>query len=393
MVDPVPAKLGLCFNMAAKIRNAFGYNCSYMAFTGSACALLKGASTIHSVLDIPIMESSDFGHNFIVDRTTSAQQEKLIFKKDEWKNKHAVSWDEFSMITSVLAGKGSMAVSEFRDNKDQSPFGGLDYYFCGDFLQLAPVHGLCLYKDVLIDCGILDKPHGPSKDPFYDNISHPRKQGIEAFKKCKLSQLFQQKRAEGDSRHTAFLDALRNLDNEYPVTQSLINYLLEHVLTSKDLELTEWITAPVTVTSNAERYSLTAVMASDFAVRMGVPVVIWEHDTTSDKTKVKNGRVTNQQGLFDHVTTTASLRKQLYDMSTGTMGIFIQGAPAYIDQNCNNAKICPMVFWWRCILYTLMITAVILNWLTKYGRFSWRSTTLCLVLLSILVVSDLSTSM
>ena len=142
------------FNKAHQIRNAFGYNCPFMAFTGAASALLPGASTIHSVLDIPTRLADGQGVNYIVDRTTPGQLTRLQAKKPYWEKQHAVSWDEFSMITSVITGKGSQSVMAFRGNEDQTPFGGLDYYFSGDFLQLDPVQGTRIVNDVLIDIGI-----------------------------------------------------------------------------------------------------------------------------------------------------------------------------------------------------------------------------------------------
>ena len=151
-----------------------------------------------------------------------------------------------------------------------------------------------------------------------------------------LSYSYRNELKMADPIHTGFLDAMRDLDCEFPVTQALLDYLKSHPLTSADLENPEWITAPVTVTSNAERWSMMSVMAVEFATLMGVPIITWEYETTPNKTDEKDK--INHAALFKDITSKPELRSQLFSMAAGTLGIFIKGAPAFIDQNCNNSK-------------------------------------------------------
>ena len=92
----------------------------------------------------------------------------------------------------------------------------------------------------------------------------------------------------------------------------------------------EWECAPICVTSNAERFSLMKAMAKKYAKRHGLPVVVWEYPTKA-KTPLKNdANRKDYSELYDQVIKHPALRKQVFQTSAGTMGMFVKGAPAYI---------------------------------------------------------------
>ena len=79
-------------------------------------------------------------------------------------------------------------------------------------------------------------------------------------------------------------------------------------------------------------------MAKKYATRHGVPVVVWEYSTKA-KTPLKNdANRKDYSELYDQVIKHPALRKQLFQTSAGTMGMFVKGAPAYILENCNTDK-------------------------------------------------------
>jgi hypothetical protein len=192
--------------------------------------------------------------------------------------------------------------------------------------------------DVLKDTDVMPTDAASKHDKSYTSAAFPRQAGINAFRGCKLRELTQQKRAENDAEHTAFIQNMRTFNIANPISDDLLRALERRVLTSEDMNDPEWECAPICVTSNAERFSLMKAMAKKYAKRHGLPVVVWEYPTKA-KTPLKNdANRKDYSELYDQVIKHTALRSQLFQTSAGTMGMFVKGAPAYILENCNTDK-------------------------------------------------------
>ena len=102
-----------------------------VAPTGSAAALLNG-STYHSVLNI----GSDRARN---DITSQSNVRERLDGVDY------IFLDEISMVACHELYQISASLAKAR-NMTETPFGGLNMIFAGDFAQLKPVFGSPLYS-------------------------------------------------------------------------------------------------------------------------------------------------------------------------------------------------------------------------------------------------------
>jgi hypothetical protein len=327
---------------AFEIQKYFDYRCKATAFTGSACSLIAGAETINSVFNIPVHQKKGegYGKNKIIGQATGPQHALALHTQTAlWKSLQGIVLDEVSMTDACLLGKASQQVQQFVNNLEK-PFGGLDYILSGDFYQLPPVQGTSLPIDVLIHNGIKDPPvKSLENDSNYDAATHPRAHGIQIFQACKLRILRQQKRAEKDVNHTKFLQDMRDHNCPDPFLRALLDALSARQLTAKDLDSQEWDLAPVCVTSNAERFSLMVIMALNFAKKRGLPVVVWRYAVDAKHPDANKQKAPKDfRPLLMAVRGDPRLNNQLFRPDNGTMGIFVKGAPAYIEQNVNTSK-------------------------------------------------------
>jgi hypothetical protein len=106
-----------------------------LAPTGSAAALLNG-STYHSVLGV----GSDNQRRSRNEQTTLAQVRTKLEGVDY------IFIDEISMIACHELYRISAQITKAR-NCTNSPFGGINMIFSGDFAQLKPVMGQALYSE------------------------------------------------------------------------------------------------------------------------------------------------------------------------------------------------------------------------------------------------------
>ena len=77
-------------------------------------------------------------------------------------------------------------------------------------------------------------------------------------------------------------------------------------------------------------------MAVNYAKSKGVAVVVWQYATIAKPADPKQKKPKHYGKLFDKVISEQSLKDQVFDISTGTMGIFVKGGPSFIEQNCNT---------------------------------------------------------
>jgi len=104
-----------------------------LALTGTAAALLNG-STYHSALGM--QSKSRQNHN---EHSTMTQVQSQLDGVDY------IFIDEVSMISCYELYKISAQLAKARNSMD-SPFGGMNMIFAGDFAQLMPVQGQALYN-------------------------------------------------------------------------------------------------------------------------------------------------------------------------------------------------------------------------------------------------------
>jgi hypothetical protein len=107
-----------------------------LAPTGSAAALLNG-STYHSVLGINSTKDGDTSRN---EHTAIAQVKAWLDGVDY------IFLDEVSMVACHDLYKISAQLAKARNIVD-TPFGGINMIFAGDFVQLPPVRGYSFYNE------------------------------------------------------------------------------------------------------------------------------------------------------------------------------------------------------------------------------------------------------
>jgi hypothetical protein len=91
------------------------------------------------------------------------------------------------------------------------PFGGINVCVIGDMTQLDPV-GPRIYKNCL---------HLYQ----FTNVTSLNFIGCELFIKFIRKELIQQMRAADDPRHQMIIEKLRNLSNEFPIDDEIIDIL------------------------------------------------------------------------------------------------------------------------------------------------------------------------
>ncbi len=132
----------------------------------------------------------------------------------------------------------------------------------GDMFQIDPVFGLSLHLDALY------------YDPPLSGSQLPRAIGTRLFRLFKRVTLMQQVRCTGE--HGEINQRLRNPEVDNPIDDSIIRYLTDRILSSKDIEDDpSWLEALIVVSHNAQREGLTFGCVYRFAERHGVPITVW----------------------------------------------------------------------------------------------------------------------
>ena len=220
--------------------------------------------------------------------------------------------DEISMVGPILFGHVSQRLSQI--TQKSLPFGGMAVCILGDFFQMPlPLPPLSLYSAV-VQRFINHKQLG--------NPACPRVVGTELFTKFQMVELTQQMRAADDKQHTDVIEALRDINLEFPVSQEIINNL--HILTADDVHNDpEWAFTPIIVTSNAERTAINFHLAKQFARSTGVPIITWY-------LPVFGPHVTGMSREDCSI---------MYAQENSLMGIFVAGADGYLTENVNPGKL------------------------------------------------------
>jgi hypothetical protein len=141
---------------------------------------------------------------------------------------------------------------------------------------------------------------------------------VELLGTFKLIEFNEQYRSD-DPYHTSTINQMRTLDR--PITQSIVDRL--QVLTKEDiLQDPSWLDAPIVVCSNKERSALNLTQSTRFAIRNNVPILQWKREISNS--------VADTLGDVGC--------DLLYDNEPDLTGIFVQGAPGFLNNNLNPTE-------------------------------------------------------
>lgn len=288
------------------------------AFTGCAASNLPGAGTINGIFNIAVGEKGREMNQY--DNPLPAQQRDLL--DAVMKTRPYVIIDEISMVDSILLAKIDQRLKEITGIN--LPFGGKHMILCGDFFQIPPVCGMSLYTAALA-------LNNPGEVSSLGPIGKPKFDGTQLFASYKMFSMMDQYRCVNDKAHTEFLQSLRDFKEDFPITKNYLENLKRfNTLKAPDFMMKPgpkespddiWENAPLCVTTNSERTNLNPILAQRFAKRHGVPLIVW--------------RLRCSGVAVDYYHRSPTSLKSFYTLESGLCGMFIKGAPAYIDENVN----------------------------------------------------------
>jgi len=240
-----------------------------------------------------------------------------------------IIFDEVSTECPEYLAKISHACQQALQVFDKD-FGGLPVLLLGDLGQMPPVKKQALHTAAIT----LAKPNYDRNDQDYHSphdtgsapqnerrfdVNHPFTIGTRIFMKAKWFEFTEQMRSTNPI-HTAFIGELyaRHLIR----TQNIIaKYQL---LNKDDLSNPDsvWLTAPVLVATNREKYTLTPIRAILYAKSCGKPVIRWPR---------KYSRWAQQPVLPCYIEECIANDPCFYEY-------YVQGGPCYITQNFNKHR-------------------------------------------------------
>lgn len=145
------------------------------------------------------------------------------------------------------------------------PFGGINVCVIGDMTQLDPV-GPRIYKNAL---------HLYQ----FTNVTSLNFIGSALFITFIRKELTQQMRAADDPRHQRIIEKLRNLSNEFPIDDEIIDILYNESQLSPQVVINdpEFRNAKMCISSNLEKLSFENLLLKQFAIQNNVPIIKWEN--------------------------------------------------------------------------------------------------------------------
>ena len=147
--------------------------------------------------------------------------------------------DEISFNGAALLGNLSQRFGQLLENRDH-PWGGALCLMPGDFLQLGPVAGTPLYTEAIRQ--VLTKLPGKKawKRP---KALTSRCRGTELLLSARRLVLVQQMRAAQDKVWASWMTSMRDLHSTQPISDELIAFLADKVITQKDRASEKWLFA------------------------------------------------------------------------------------------------------------------------------------------------------
>lgn len=260
--------------------------------TGIASSLIAGAKTAHSLLSLPI-KGNKLGR---------ISDKRMLACQSTFQNAKILLIDECSMLSAAKLAMVDARLKFILGNDRQ--FGGLSILLVGDLFQIPPCNGLALYKAVLMNT----KQKSMSIEDIHGAVL------FEQFLKIEFKQ---QMRACEDEWHTKVLESMRAGN---PITPRILNGYQR--LSRNNLTDSDWLSAPVVVSSNKLRQRLTIVRLKQFATRHGLPILKWRNKIT----------------FQNEIQISESDQEWLYQVEPGLFSYFVQGAMAYLTKNINPEK-------------------------------------------------------
>lgn len=280
-----------------------------IAPTGIAASNLPEGRTIHNFCGIPVSHNSDM----CLEKPTTTTLNNLR-DRAQMSTLALLLIVEISNVGSRLFGHNNTIMQQIMENEDF--FGGLAVITMGDFFQLPPVRPAeTLYSAVLSLQNEKVSLH-PEKP-----TTGPRNSGINLFKTSTKIELTEQMRAADDSKHAEFLNQLRTTSRTGTAISKQSLGILK-TLTKEDVEKNDsWTRATTVVTSNEERLRINDYQSKVLS-KKNCPTILWNKPT--------NGIVANSLTLDN--------TNYIYNNYTQFTGVFVKGAPAYLQDNINPRR-------------------------------------------------------
>ena len=226
-----------------------------------------------------------------------------------WEGVDYLFVDEVSMIGCQLMLKISEALNDAKEN--QSPFGGMNIVFAGDFSQLPPVGDTRLFSQI--------NTHDVKTRRGQESIF-----GKLLWLSVKTVVILDQVMRQSGERNNRFVDLLQRL-RQGRCTDEDYNLLNNRQLKYLDVadENTRWQKAPIIVSNNDVKDALNERATLDFAAQTN-QVVQWYY--SSD---VHAGKIVSEPELRNH------LQKMNSGKTNQRLGVIplVIGMPVMICQN------------------------------------------------------------
>ena len=279
----------------------------YCGSTGTASAQFK-SKTINSLLSLGLSVDR-------IDLTTEMTSAQMISKIVQIVQKfYLILLDEASMITPVTLARIDLRLRQCFD--PELPFGGKHFLLVGDMWQFPPVSTLskpALYQSAVV---VATNKRVPSE---------AYRAGANLFTQFKLLVLNEQQRCDKD--YADFLAPLRDTNVQYPITREWLSKL--KVLRNEDVKEQDspWHFAPVAVTGNVERLTISKFKAEIFGQRRYEPIVTW-------LCQVRSG-VCGRRTRYAPLDINDSMLDDKYSV---LQKFFVRGAPCVLSENLSSVK-------------------------------------------------------
>ena len=162
------------------------------AYTGVAVSLHKNAETISSKFHLKILKKDEKKNTPLMPLDPIKDAALIQKLKNDFRDIDYLIIEESSMVDGITFGNMGDRTSEILAKLSEE-FGGVNVILVGDFWQLPPVSGMSLYRDVLIQYGVV-----PAKTKIEEYPIGPRFKGIVIFSKFQKFELNEYVRSSKD---------------------------------------------------------------------------------------------------------------------------------------------------------------------------------------------------
>jgi hypothetical protein len=300
---------------------AMGCRISCTAFTGVAASNLPRALTIHSMFAIPTSDGRSGEGTVAYHRELPPlQKDRLVLMRTQLHATDIVLIDEISTVSPSMLAWVHQRLCEVSGRNVS--FGGYAIIVLGDFYQMPPTVPSTSLYDAIMDLSGASVASGRPKSFVKYTEGHPGYTGAFLFREFRMFELTEQMRAAEDVAQLALVTNIRNPDVLYPITREVIKHLI--ALSADDVSSEPgWAVAPIVVSSNEERASLTAPQALRFAQHQGEVLIRWRLDLRADPV------------IAD---LSCEEMDQLFESEPSLWGLYVCGAPGFLTKNIKADK-------------------------------------------------------